>query len=146
MKYCFFSNKLLHEIHFLGAKRKSTAAFLKCALKKNVSWIKSLSLFLSPGLKLQAAGGKEPSWILYMCSVTYHCGTAGVFYNSLFLLGSVTECLLVSHSPPLTMKKPERTEAGVSPSKWRFYEWMNYPVCKRKGELSFTCTDSRDHC
>lgn len=61
MKYCFFSNKLLHEIHFLSAKGKSTAAFLKCALKKNVSWINSLSLFLSPGLKLQAAGGKEPS-------------------------------------------------------------------------------------
>lgn len=37
-------------------------------------------------------------------------GQLGLFYHTLFLL---VACLLVNHSPALTVKKPKRTETGV---------------------------------
>lgn len=50
-----------------------------------------------------------------MWSIACQRGTAGLLYRSLFLFGSVTDSLLVNLSPPLTMKIPEQTQAGVIP-------------------------------
>ncbi len=75
-----------------------------------------------------------------MWSIRCRRGTAGPLYRSLFLLGSVTGSLLVNQSPPLTMKNPEQTQAGVIPFELKV---LSHGMCTYK---KLTCTENRSDC